>query len=64
MSDFPRVPCLQSNIPKTCQSLIKGNLETHEKKKLGDSTKSSEILIFFQNEIKWTLFSLGDLSII
>ena len=34
------------------------------KEKLGDSTKRSEILIFFQNEIKWTLFPLGDLSII
>lgn len=63
MSDFPRVPCTQPNIPKTCQSLIKGNLETHEKK-LGFYKKQSDSHFFFQNEIKWTLFSLGDLSII
>ena len=37
---------------------IKKNLETHEKKKTGDFTKSGEILFFFRIKIKQTLFPL------
>lgn len=46
MSDFPRVPCTQPNMPKTCQSLIKGNLETHEKK-IGILQKAVRFSFFF-----------------
>lgn len=37
---------------------IKKNLETHEKKKTGDFTKSGEILFFFPNQDQTNPFSI------
>ena len=43
---------------QTCQPLIKGNLETHEKKS-GDSIKNSQILFFSQWRLNKPLFHRG-----
>ena len=53
-----RDPCRS----QTCQPLTKENLESH-KKKMGDCSKSSEILFFFPIKIKRNLFPLGELSV-